>query len=112
MPPRSWPRRSSILANTRCGRRSSTWLTPVSPCGLILKRAQGQNSLILWPRRWVFWSLARREERSDLPDHERRATTPATKRPAALRVAAKIAAGFVERLDRIADTLFAFLLPG
>jgi undecaprenyl pyrophosphate phosphatase UppP len=25
---------------------------------------------------------------------------------------AKIAAGFVERLDRIADTLFAFLLPG
>jgi len=29
-----------------------------------------------------------------------------------LRVAAKIATGFVERLDRIADTLFAFLLPG
>jgi hypothetical protein len=28
-----------------------------------------------------------------------------------LRVAAKIAAGFVEGLDRIADTLFALLLP-
>jgi hypothetical protein len=31
---------------------------------------------------------------------------------ASLRVAAKMAAGFVERLDRIPDTLFAFLLPG
>jgi hypothetical protein len=31
---------------------------------------------------------------------------------ASLRVAAKIAAGFVEGLDRIADTLFALLLPG
>jgi hypothetical protein len=27
-------------------------------------------------------------------------------------VAAKIAAGFVERLDRMLDTLFALLLPG
>jgi hypothetical protein len=34
------------------------------------------------------------------------------KGPASLRVVPKIAAGFVERLDRIADTLFAFLLPG
>jgi len=32
--------------------------------------------------------------------------------PASLRVAAKIAAGFVEGLDRIPDTLFALLLPG
>jgi hypothetical protein len=31
---------------------------------------------------------------------------------ASLRVAAKIAAGFVEGLDRIADTLFTLLLPG
>jgi hypothetical protein len=34
------------------------------------------------------------------------------KRAAFLRVAAKIATGFVERLDRIPDTLFAFLVPG
>jgi hypothetical protein len=33
------------------------------------------------------------------------------KRSASLWVAAKIAAGFVERLDRMPDTLFAFLLP-
>jgi hypothetical protein len=32
--------------------------------------------------------------------------------PASLRVAAKIAAGFVEGLGRISDTLFALLLPG
>jgi hypothetical protein len=32
--------------------------------------------------------------------------------PASFQVAAKIAAGFVEALDRIADTLFALLLPG
>jgi hypothetical protein len=57
-------------------------------------------------------AVARRKERCDLYDHERRATKPAAKRPASLRVAAKIATGFVERLDRIADTLFAFLLPG
>jgi hypothetical protein len=31
--------------------------------------------------------------------------------PASLRVAAKIAAGFVEGFDRIADTLFTLLLP-
>jgi hypothetical protein len=31
---------------------------------------------------------------------------------ASLRVAAKIGAGFVEGLDRIADTLVALLLPG
>jgi len=37
---------------------------------------------------------------------------PAAERPASLRVAAKIAAAFVEGLDRIADTLFALLLPG
>ena len=34
------------------------------------------------------------------------------KDPASFQVAAKIAAGFVEELDRMADTLFAFLLPG
>src|SRR6201987_3687301 len=73
---------------------------------------QGQNPLIPWPRRWAFWPLARREERCDLHDHERRATTPAAERPASLRVAAKIAAGFVEALDRIADWLLALLLPG
>src|SRR6266571_8578199 len=73
---------------------------------------QGQDSLSPWPRRWAFWLLARREERCDLSDHERRATTPAAKRLASLRVAAKIATGFAERLDRIADTLVAFLLPG
>jgi hypothetical protein len=38
------------------------------------------------------------------------ATLP--KRAASLQVAAKIATGFVERLDRILDALFAFLLPG
>ena len=64
------------------------------------------------PRREGFRPPARREERGDLTDHERRVTTPAAERPASLRVAAKMAAGFVERLDRIADTLFAFLLPG
>jgi hypothetical protein len=32
--------------------------------------------------------------------------------PASYQVAAKIAAGFVEARDRIADTLFALLLPG
>jgi hypothetical protein len=32
--------------------------------------------------------------------------------PASLRVAPKIIAGFVERLERIPDTLIAFLLPG
>ena len=32
--------------------------------------------------------------------------------PASFQVAAKIAAGFVEGLDRMADTLFALLLPG
>jgi hypothetical protein len=56
--------------------------------------------------------VARREERCDLYDHERRTTTPAAERPASFQVAAKIAAGFVEELDRIADTLFALLLPG
>src|SRR6202007_1200297 len=59
-----------------------------------------------------FRPLARREERCDLYDHERRATTPAVERPASLRVAAKIAAGVVEGLDPMADTLFAPLLPG
>ena len=39
-------------------------------------------------------------------------TTPAGERPASFQVAAKIAAGFVEELDRMADTLFALLLPG
>jgi hypothetical protein len=39
-------------------------------------------------------------------------TTPAAERPASFQVAAKIAAGFVEELDRMADTLFALLLPG
>jgi hypothetical protein len=39
-------------------------------------------------------------------------TTPAAERPASFQVAAKIAAGFVEGLDRMADTLFALLLPG
>jgi hypothetical protein len=34
-------------------------------------------------------------------------TTPAGERPASFQVAAKIAAGFVEELDRIADTLFS-----
>jgi len=34
------------------------------------------------------------------------------KSAASLQVAAKIATGFVERLDRILDALFAFLLPG
>src|SRR5262249_57528189 len=72
----------------------------------------GSELIISAPRRWAFCSLARREERCDLDDHERRATTPACKRAASLRVAAKIAAGFVKRFDRIADTLFAFLLPG
>jgi hypothetical protein len=43
-----------------------------------------------------------------MSDEQRR---PAVERPASLRVAAKIAAGFVEGLDRIADTLFALLLP-
>jgi phosphotransferase system IIA component len=38
-------------------------------------------------------------------------TTPAAERPASFQVAAKIA-GFVEELDRVADTLFALLLPG
>jgi hypothetical protein len=38
-------------------------------------------------------------------------TTPAAERPASFQVAAKIAAGFVEGLDRMADTLFALLLP-
>jgi hypothetical protein len=33
-------------------------------------------------------------------------------RPASFQVAAKVAAGFVKELDRIADTLFALLLPG
>jgi hypothetical protein len=56
--------------------------------------------------------LARREERCDLYDHERRTTTPAAERPASFQVAAKIAAGFVEELDRMPDTLFALLLPG
>jgi len=37
---------------------------------------------------------------------------PAAETPASRRVAAKIAAGFVEGLDRISDTLFALLLPG
>ena len=32
--------------------------------------------------------------------------------PASFQVAAKIAAGFVEELDRTTDTLFALLLPG
>jgi len=32
--------------------------------------------------------------------------------PASFQVAAKIAAGFVEELDRMPDTLFALLLPG
>src|ERR1700756_1703934 len=73
---------------------------------------EGQNSLFARPRRWAFRPLARREERRDLSDHERRATMPAAERPASLRVAAKIAAAFVEGLDRIADTLFALLLPG
>jgi hypothetical protein len=59
-----------------------------------------------------FGRWARREERCDLSDHERRATTPAAERPASRRVAAKIAAGLVQGLDRIADTLFALLLPG
>src|SRR5690349_15476426 len=63
---------------------------------------QGQNSLFARPRRWAFRPLARREKRRDLHDHERRATTPAAERPASLRVAAKIAARFVEGLDRIA----------
>jgi hypothetical protein len=31
---------------------------------------------------------------------------------ASFQVAAKIAVGFVEELDRMADTLFALLLPG
>ena len=44
-----------------------------------------------------------------MSDEQRRQRS---KRPASLRVAAKIAAGFVEGLDRIADTLFALLLPG
>jgi hypothetical protein len=44
-----------------------------------------------------------------MSDEQRR---PAVERPASLRVAAKIAAGFVEELDRMADTLFALLLPG
>jgi hypothetical protein len=44
--------------------------------------------------------------------HYLTAATPAAERLASLRVAAKIAAGFVEALDRIADTLFALLLPG
>jgi hypothetical protein len=39
-------------------------------------------------------------------------TTPAAERPASFQVAAKIAAGYVEGLDRMADTLFALLLPG
>jgi hypothetical protein len=34
------------------------------------------------------------------------------KRAASLRVAAKIATAFVERLGRILDTPFAFLVPG
>jgi hypothetical protein len=32
--------------------------------------------------------------------------------PASFQVAAKIAAGFVEELDRMLDTLFTLLLPG
>jgi len=31
---------------------------------------------------------------------------------ASFQVASKIAAGFVEELDRVADTLFTLLLPG
>ena len=38
-------------------------------------------------------------------------TTPAGERPASFQVAAKIAAGFVEELDRMPDTLIALLLP-
>jgi hypothetical protein len=72
---------------------------------------QGESSLFARPRRWAFRPLARREGRCDLSDHERRTTTPAAERPASLRVAAKIAAGFVEELDRMADALFALLLP-
>jgi len=41
----------------------------------------------------------------------RSATNRAAKSAASLRVAAKMAGRFVERLDRIADTLIAFLLP-
>lgn len=43
--------------------------------------------------------------------HERRATPPGTKRTASLRAAGKMADWCVERLGRIADTPFAFLLP-
>ena len=42
---------------------------------------EGQNSLFTRPRRWVFRSLARREERCDLSDHERRATKGSTVLP-------------------------------
>src|SRR5262249_42200536 len=77
-----------------------------------VRRRIAGSKLIICTAATLGFPLARREERCDLNDHERRATTPADKRPASLRVAAKIAAGFVETLDRIADTLFAFLLPG
>jgi len=52
--------------------------------------------------------------RADLPDIEGQNSLFARSRrwPASFQVAAKIAAGFVEELDRMADTLFALLLPG
>jgi len=43
--------------------------------------------------------------------HERGATPPEAKNPASLRATGKMADWCVERLGRIADTTFAFLLP-
>jgi len=43
--------------------------------------------------------------------HERQATPPEAKNRASLRATGKMADWCVERLGRIADTTFAFLLP-
>ena len=56
------------------------------------------------------WLDARSDVIYPIMSDEQRRQRPKGPRP--LRVAAKIAAGFVEGLDRIADTLFALLLPG
>jgi hypothetical protein len=56
------------------------------------------------------WLGARSDVIYTIMSDKQRRQRPKDPRP--LRVAAKIAASFVEELDRIADTLFALLLPG
>src|SRR5690242_14600611 len=102
LPRRRW-RWSSLLAlprrPLRPGNGNAALVRARPICVSCSRENGGSKSLFARPRRWAFRPLARREERRDLSDHERRATMPAAERPASLRVAAKIAAAFVEGLD-------------